>query len=109
MDWTLVLVMTPVARATKAAEANHKAFSIYEARHAAEANQVFRSSGMLVQDEQVRAAFDTSLGLSDIASMSEILKKILYEQGIPFTVAPYSALAQVGSDVQTFLCLTNHP
>ncbi|KAL2048106.1 hypothetical protein N7G274_000017 [Stereocaulon virgatum] len=68
----------PVARAARAAEANHKAFSIYEARHAAEANEVFRSSG-----------------LSDITSMSETLKKILYEHGIPFTVAPYSALAQL--------------
>lgn len=85
----------PVARAARAAEANHKAFSIYEARHAAEANEMFRSSGMLIQDEQVQAAFDTSLGLSDITSMSETLKKTLYEHGIPFTVAPYSALAQV--------------
>ena len=85
----------PVARATRAAEANNNAFSIYEARNAAQANQVFRSSGMLIPDEQAKAAFDASLGLSDIASMSEILKKILYEQGVPFTVAPYSALAQV--------------
>ena len=29
------------------------------------------------------------------STLSEILKKTLHEQGVPFTVAPYSALAQV--------------
>ena len=32
------------------------------------------------------------------SSSSEVLKKTLHEQGIPFTVAPYSALAQVCID-----------
>ena len=84
----------PAVSASRAAQINYDAFSVYEDEKADLANQTFRK-GTLAPGDQVRLAFDKSLGVSDTAIVSENLKKILEEHQVPFTVAPYSALAQV--------------
>ncbi|KAL8768917.1 MAG: hypothetical protein Q9209_004972 [Squamulea sp. 1 TL-2023] len=68
----------PFGPSLAAANNNAVAFETYESNQAAHAIQVFRSSGAPTP-----------------AALSEFLKKALHKQGIPFTVAPYSALAQL--------------
>ncbi|CAO1599130.1 hypothetical protein XANCAGTX0491_002873 [Xanthoria calcicola] len=69
----------PFGPSLAAAENSALAFGIYENREtAAQAAQVFRSSGA-----------------PNSAALSDFLKKVLYKHGVSFTVAPYSALAQL--------------
>ena len=82
------------ASAARAAQINYDAFSAYEERRPDLTLQALRK-GTLAPGEQVKLAFDRGLGVSDTAIVSEMLKKILHERNVPFTVAPYSALAQV--------------
>ncbi len=82
------------ASAARAAQINYEAFSAYEEKNPELTNQTLRK-GTLAPGDQVKLAFDKSLGVSDTAIVLEMLKKILHERNVPFTVAPYSALAQV--------------
>ena len=84
----------PAANAARAAQINYEAFTAYEEKNADLTNQTLRK-GTLPPGDQVKLAFDKGLGVSDTAMVSEMLKKILHERNVPFTVAPYSALAQV--------------
>ncbi|KAL8914238.1 MAG: hypothetical protein Q9171_001109 [Xanthocarpia ochracea] len=68
----------PFGPSLASATNNAVAFETYESNQAAQAIQVFRSSGTPTP-----------------AGLSEFLKKTLHKHGIPFTVAPYSALAQL--------------
>lgn len=43
----------------------------------------------------IRRIVNASVGFPTPANLFEFLKKILHEHDIPFTVAPYSAMAQV--------------
>ncbi|KAI4261954.1 MAG: hypothetical protein L6R42_002863 [Xanthoria sp. 1 TBL-2021] len=60
-----------------------------------------KSSGAPVEIPPTSSLFPGNLALMDVlgaptsAALSEFLKKVLYKNGIPFTVAPYSALAQL--------------
>ena len=82
------------ANAARAAQINYEAFSAYEEKNVPLTRQAL-GKGTLAPGEQVKLAFDKGLGVSDAAIVSEMLKKILHERNVPFTVAPYSALAQV--------------
>ena len=84
----------PAANAARAAQINYEAFSAYEEKNAELINQTL-GKGTLPPGDQVKLAFDKGLGVSDTTLVSEMLKKILHEHNVPFTVAPYSALAQV--------------
>ncbi|KAL8735967.1 MAG: hypothetical protein Q9166_000529 [cf. Caloplaca sp. 2 TL-2023] len=68
----------PFGPSLASAASNAVAFETYEAENAVQAIQVFKTSGAPTP-----------------AALSEFLKKILHQNGIPFTVAPYSALAQL--------------
>ncbi|KAL8995584.1 MAG: hypothetical protein Q9169_004695 [Polycauliona sp. 2 TL-2023] len=68
----------PFGPSLTAANNNALAFETYENNQAAHAIQVFRTSGA-----------------PTAAALSEFLKKTLHKHGFPFTVAPYSALAQL--------------
>lgn len=89
------------ASTTRAAQINYDAFSAYEERRPDLTLQALRK-GTLAPGEQVKLAFDKGLGVSDTAIVSEMLKKILHERNVPFTVAPYSALAQVRAEYPSF-------
>ncbi|KAL6721581.1 hypothetical protein ACLMJK_000685 [Lecanora helva] len=62
----------------RAANLSNEAFNLYESKQPVEAERTFSASGV-----------------SAISSITECLKKTLYEHNVPFTVAPYSALAQL--------------
>lgn len=96
----------PAASAAKAAQINYEAFSAYEEKNAELTTQTLRK-GTLAPGEQVKPAFDKGLGVSDTAIVSEMLKKILHEHNVPFTVAPYSALAQVMTKRPVFAYSSN--
>ncbi|KAL8655164.1 MAG: hypothetical protein Q9226_003157 [Calogaya cf. arnoldii] len=68
----------PFGPSLAAANNNAIAFETYENNKADQAIQFFRSSGA-----------------PTAVALSEFLKKTLHKHGIPFTVAPYSALAQL--------------
>lgn len=68
----------PFTSSARAARFDSEAFTLYEAEQAKEARDLFKASGHWYP-----------------SALSEILKKTLHEQRIPFTVAPYSALAQL--------------
>lgn len=89
------------ANAARAAQINYEAFSAYEEKNTHLTLQTL-GKGTLAPGEQVKLAFDKGLGVSDTAIVSEMLKKILHERNVPFTVAPYSALAQVMAGYPTF-------
>lgn len=89
----------PFTQSITSARANAVAFDVYERDLAAEAAERFMSSG---QKEKFYMKFDTRvsdviLGSPTPVALSSFLKKILHENDIPFTVAPFSALAQVRS------------
>lgn len=87
--------------AARAAQSNYDAFSAYEEKNTPLTVQTL-GKGTLAPGEQVKLAFDKGLGVSDTAIVSEMLKKILHEHNVPFTVAPYSALAQVMAEYPMF-------
>ncbi|KAL8842147.1 MAG: hypothetical protein Q9176_002840 [Flavoplaca citrina] len=68
----------PFAPSLAAANNNALAFETYENYQPVQAIQVFRNSGAPTPQ-----------------ALAEYLKKTLHKHGIPFTVAPYSALAQL--------------
>lgn len=89
----------PFVQSIASARANAVAFDVYERDLAAEAAERFMSSG---QNGKLLTKFNTSvsdviLGSPTPAALTAFLKKILHENEIPFTVAPFSALAQVRS------------
>jgi len=84
-----------VANSKKAAELNRQAFELYMSEQGRSASHGFQATGCDFPVEIQEASIDPSLGPSDFTTLSEILKKTLHELGVPFTVAPYSALAQV--------------
>ena len=86
----------PFGPSIASARANAVAFDTYERDLAAEAIDTFRTSGQLGKAQLGLANWD--LGSPTPAALSEFLKKTLHEHDIPFTVAPYSALAQVESE-----------
>ena len=90
----------PFAASERAARLNNEAFALYESHQAEPAKQAFQSSGpCLLNGVSSSCNADNSLGASDFAALFEIMKKTLHENGVPFTVAPYSALAQVRNDL----------
>ena len=89
----------PFAQSIASARANAIAFDVYERDLAAEAAERFMSSG---QNEKLQIELDTRvsdviLGSPTPAALCSFLKKVLHENDIPFTVAPFSGLAQVRS------------
>ncbi|KAL8694482.1 MAG: hypothetical protein Q9218_000895 [Villophora microphyllina] len=68
----------PFAPSAASALKNVAAFDTYERNMASQAMQVFKSSGAPTP-----------------SALAEFLKRTLHKHGIPFTVAPYSALAQL--------------
>lgn len=88
----------PVTCSTKAAQFDSEAFNLYEAEQAKKARDLFQESGALPCTIMVKFELIRLSGLWYPSALSEILKKTLHEQGIAFTVAPYSALGQVRPD-----------
>ena len=87
------------------ARQNATAFDIYENDRAKEAIGVFRESGLIPFGpfgplgiaNSGFGALTLETGAPTPAALVPFLKKILHENDIPFIVAPYSSLAQVGS------------
>ena len=83
----------------RAAQLGDEAFTLYETQEAKKAKDVFKASGMLLINCLASRIVSSGIsGQCHPSTLSEILKKTLHEQGVPFTVAPYSALAQVSSN-----------
>ncbi|KAI4289561.1 MAG: hypothetical protein L6R35_001173 [Caloplaca aegaea] len=68
----------PFGPSVVSARSNATAFETYDSDEAEQAIELFRTSGTPTP-----------------AALSSFLKKLLHNHGIPFTVAPYSALAQL--------------
>ncbi|KAL8929122.1 MAG: hypothetical protein Q9172_000665 [Xanthocarpia lactea] len=88
----------PFGPSLASATNNAVAFETYESNQAAQAIQVFRSSGTGLNQQLLLPGSRRliyALGTPTPAALSEFLKKTLHKHGIPFTVAPYSALAQL--------------
>lgn len=88
----------PVSCSTKAAQFDSEAFALYEAEQAKKARDLFQESGALTCAIILKLELIGLPGLWYPSALSEILKKTLHEQGVDFTVAPYSALGQVRTD-----------
>lgn len=88
----------PVTCSTKAAQFDSEAFTLYEAELAKKARDLFQESGALNSTFMLGLELIGLSGLWYPSALSEILKKTLHEQGVAFTVAPYSALGQVRPD-----------
>lgn len=86
----------PFGPSMASAANNAAGFETYDKDLPYQAIQAFRTSG-----ENDRHAIHTEKsplifpGTPTSAALSNFLKKTLHKHGIPFTVAPYSALAQV--------------
>ena len=96
------------------ARQNATAFDIYENDRAKEAIGVFRESGLIpfgpfgplgIANSRF-GALTLEAGAPTPAALVPFLKKILHENDIPFIVAPYSSLAQVGSPQSSALVCT---
>lgn len=75
---------------------NANAFDIYEKEMPDEAILLFKESGIaLMRSSRDQVLANTAVGSPTASALSEFLKKVLYQHKIEFSVAPYSALAQV--------------
>ena len=88
----------PVTCSTKAAQFDNDAFTLYETEQAKKARDLFQESGALTSTFILKLELIGLSGLWYPSALTEILKKTLHEQGVAFTVAPYSALGQVRPD-----------
>ena len=80
----------------RAAQLSNEAFNLYEGKQPADAERTFGISGLSAPQFDFRPLNSALAGISATMVVTEILKKTLHENNIAFTVAPYSALAQVG-------------
>ena len=82
-------------RAAKAASLNNNAFKLYEEKHLTEAYKNYGFSCRFLKQLKTSNHCSSQSALSDTSAVMAQLQRILHEHNIPFTVAPYSALAQV--------------
>ena len=87
----------------RAAQLSNEAFNLYEGKQAADAERSFGISGLFAPQIDHRPQNSATIGISATVVVTEILKRTLHENKFAFTVAPYSALAQVGT--ATLRCL----
>ena len=87
----------PFGPSIESARRNATAFETYEQKLATDALNTFRNSGQQprVWGDRYSWKIKVILGCPTPVALSKFLKKILHEHHIPFTVAPFSALAQV--------------
>lgn len=95
----------PFGPSILSARANAAAFKTYDADMANEAIIEFKKTGTRRSRlKPTIALLIECAGSPTAAALSEFFKKILHEHEVPFTVAPYSALAQVRRDPSSLFC-----
>lgn len=87
----------PFGPSLASARAIATAFETYSIPQAEQATELFKISGKLIVYCYFSGGtvLSPNPGAATPAALSGFLKRLLYKHGVPFTVAPYSALAQV--------------